>query len=1204
MGPPGCRAIAAALLLSAGAASADPAFDQLTFHGNRQRTGWNSVESVLTPAAVSGSGFGKLWDSPAFDKVVVGGVTYAPHMYASPLYVDDLAISGGTYAGQRFRVVIAATSNGFVYAVNAFQAGSVPAGTILWRTNLGPPSPGPDSVPVGVIATPIADLSTSPPRLYLTSDTSSPTRSWRVYALDLGSGAVLSGWPLALNDATVTPLNVNGPAAFQPTERMSQRAALNLSPDGSVLYLPFGSYTDGGGGWMVAVDTGRASGTPRIASSFSGGPFADPSANAGMWGDGGASIGPGGIVYVTTGNGPSGPLDRYWGQSLLAFAPTLPLSLVATYTPWNHCQLDDFDVDLGSGAPMLLPDLDPSRTSTPHLIALGGKQGNLYLLDRENLPGGLARRPDCNRSNPMAAPADGSLFGPDLRSYYGNTRGPLNVFGPYSENYNHVDLAKSRTTPAYFRAADGTSYLFFSGSTKTCVSCTEPQTPGFARVKVVTSSGQPAFLTIDAYQNTLALRNPGSPIVTSNGSSNPVVWVMDTNIDRSGPLTATTAAHPTLYAIDGLTLRVLFASTSSQLQVGGKYYHPIAARGVLFIGTDRLAAFGLSSSVPPPPPPPPPPTGQLFFDDFMRATGLGPDWRILSGAWLTSTRAESDAHPSNQAAVQGLSCADCSVSAQVVNFGAAVAELDLRQQPSNDRYDVALLADGTLQVRRHNGTSITVLGQAPSGIADLSTWATISLSATGANPVRLVASVNGTAKIIVNDSSASGIVGSGTAGMWTDIAGVIFRSFTVNGTSGGGSDGGTPDAGPPDAGPPDAGPPESGPPDAGPPDGGPPVVIFSDAFNRTTGLGSSWRILSGAWLTSTRAESDAHPSNQAAVQGLSCADCSVSAQVVNFGAAVAELDLRQQPSNDRYDVALLASGTLQIRRHNGTSITVLGQSPSGIADLSNRATISLSVTGANPVRLVASVNGTAKVSVSDSSASAIAAPGTAGMWTDLAGVIFDDFTVTTNGASGGGGSPDGGTPDAGPPDAGPPDAGPPDAGPPAVIFSDAFNRTTGLGSSWRIMSGAWLTSTRAESDAHPSNQAAVQNLSCAECSVSAQVVNFGAAVAELDLRQQPSGDRYDVALLANGTLQIRRHDGTSITVLGSAPSGIADLTTWATISLSATGVNPVRLVASVNGVAKITASDSSASAIAGAGTAGIWTDVAGVIFDDFTVTSR
>src|SRR2546427_7718396 len=149
------RAVVAVLVLSAGAASADPAFDQLTFHGNRQRTGWNSVESVLTPTAIAGSGFGKLWDSPAFDKVVVGGATYAPHMYASPLYIDDLAITSGTYAGQRFSVVIAATSNGFVYAVSAFPVGTVPAGTILWRAALGPPSPRPDRVPVGAIPTPI-----------------------------------------------------------------------------------------------------------------------------------------------------------------------------------------------------------------------------------------------------------------------------------------------------------------------------------------------------------------------------------------------------------------------------------------------------------------------------------------------------------------------------------------------------------------------------------------------------------------------------------------------------------------------------------------------------------------------------------------------------------------------------------------------------------------------------------------------------------------------------------------------------------------------------------------------------------------------------------------------------------------------------------------------------------------------------------------
>jgi len=129
--------------------------------------------------------------------------------------------------------------------------------------------------------------------------------------------------------------------------------------------------------------------------------------------------------------------------------------------------------------------------------------------------------------------------------------------------------------------------------------------------------------------------------------------------------------------------------------------------------------------------------------------------------------------------VQNLSCADCSVSAQVINFSAGVAELDLRQQSSNDRYDVALLANGTLQVRRHNGATVTVLGQAPSGIADLGWWSAIGLSVTGSNPVKLVGSANGVAKVIVNDSSASAITTAGAAGMWTDLAGIWFRDFTL-----------------------------------------------------------------------------------------------------------------------------------------------------------------------------------------------------------------------------------------------------------------------------------------------------------------------------------------------------------------------------------------------------------------------------------------
>src|SRR6266852_3961428 len=87
----------------------------VTFHIDSQRTGWNQTEIILTPDSVSSPNFGPLWNSPQFDSVNIGGTNYTPHMYASPLYVDDVLLSAGPYAGRNFQVVIAATGNGFVY---------------------------------------------------------------------------------------------------------------------------------------------------------------------------------------------------------------------------------------------------------------------------------------------------------------------------------------------------------------------------------------------------------------------------------------------------------------------------------------------------------------------------------------------------------------------------------------------------------------------------------------------------------------------------------------------------------------------------------------------------------------------------------------------------------------------------------------------------------------------------------------------------------------------------------------------------------------------------------------------------------------------------------------------------------------------------------------------------------------------------------
>jgi DNA-binding beta-propeller fold protein YncE/PKD repeat protein len=572
---------------SLGTVTGPPAnVDSLTFHNDRQRTGWQPSETILTPQVVGSVNFGPIWNSPQFDKS--GNLT--PHAYASPLYVDRVTMSSGPYAGQTFSVVLAATSNDFVYAVNAsFGPAQVPAGTILWSRSLGTPggNTNSDLIPLGILGTPTVDTSVTPPRLYVVAV--DHLAGHQAFALDITNGNILPGWPLAINNTSLSGINQNGLATFQPSNLVSQRGGLNLSPDGKILYVTFGGYVDSAPGWLVAIDTQL----PAVVSAFSGAPSTVASADAGMWASSGVAIDNTGNVFSTTGNGSTNneTTPGYWGNSLLAWNPGVPFSLQGTYTPFNYCLMDSNDTDLAGGGAMLVPGLAATGTSTPNLVAFGGKQGNIYLVDRDHLPGGLALRPGCATD----ASLDLSLLPPDIQPQFGS-RGPLNVFGPYSETSNDHDNGKARSTPAFWTGPDGTPYLLVTGSNKATIGSTESVPPGVYRLKIVTQPGQPAYLQVDGFENTLTLQTPGSPVITSNGSTNAIVWVLEANISRSKALNS--ASEPFLVALDALTLQKLYQSNSGDLFVGGKYNTPVIARGTVFVATDRIQAFGLKQVAP------------------------------------------------------------------------------------------------------------------------------------------------------------------------------------------------------------------------------------------------------------------------------------------------------------------------------------------------------------------------------------------------------------------------------------------------------------------------------------------------------------------------------------------------------------------------------------------------------------------------------
>jgi hypothetical protein len=224
-------------------------------------------------------------------------------------------------------------------------------------------------------------------------------------------------------------------------------------------------------------------------------------------------------------------------------------------------------------APVLLPG---------GLIAFGGKQGVVYLVARDRLAAPADRRPPCS-DDPRT---DRSLHPP-------SAPGPLLVFGPYTETHAWLDHARMRTTPAYLATPGGARYLFVTGASKAGPTSAESVPPGLVRLALVADPGIPAHLAHDGRETATTLVNPGSPVVSSQGGRDAVVWVLDPAQPRLAPLLGPAAARPVLYAFDALTLRRLWRSRPGDLEVGGKYAAPTVARGLVFVGTDRLRAFGL-----------------------------------------------------------------------------------------------------------------------------------------------------------------------------------------------------------------------------------------------------------------------------------------------------------------------------------------------------------------------------------------------------------------------------------------------------------------------------------------------------------------------------------------------------------------------------------------------------------------------------------
>jgi hypothetical protein len=519
----------------------------LTYHNDNNRTGQNLNEVILTPANVNTLTFGKL-----FSYNVDG------YIFAQPLYLSVLEIPGqGIH-----RVVFVATEHNTVYA---FDAGSNTGanGGLLWEVNLGPSAAIPNSdfgnrygpfnltgTEVGITGTPVIDPTSG--TIYVDAFTHEGTNYFhRIHALNITNGTEQAHSPM-LVAASITGTGVggggNGFVTFVAKQQI-QRAALTLA--GRILYVAYAAYSDTNPyhGWILGYDTATL--TQLTNYTFNTTPNSTTAAYGANAGEGGIWMGNGGLavdnttnLYFEVGNGIFNAFNNSagteYGDTFLRLSTSNNLSVADYFTPYNQASLADGDLDLGSGGLLLLPD---QPGNFPHLLVGAGKEGKIYLINRDKMTTG--------------------------NNHYDPTNNLDHVVQTIAGQIN-----AAFDTPAYL---NGTIYFAGSGDNLKAFSLT---------------NGLLSPTPVSIGPRTFGF--PGATAsISANGANDGIVWALQNG--NPAVLAAYNATNLTneIYNSDQ-------AGIIDQLTNGTRFSLPTIADGNVFIGgQNAVSVFGLLPSGPP-----------------------------------------------------------------------------------------------------------------------------------------------------------------------------------------------------------------------------------------------------------------------------------------------------------------------------------------------------------------------------------------------------------------------------------------------------------------------------------------------------------------------------------------------------------------------------------------------------------------------------
>jgi len=511
----------------------------LTYHYDNARAGTNTYETTLTTSNVNSTTFGKKFFLP-----VDGAV------YAQPLYVPNVAISGkGTH-----NVLYVATANDSLYAFDA-DSNTGNNSTPLWQVSVIDAAHGAasgarvvsssdvacgDITPIyGITSTPVIDLAAG--TIYLVANSiENGNNIYRLHALDIASGAEKSGSPVVIT-ASVTGTgdgSIGGKVTFYPPSQLNRAALLLISGN---VYIGFGSHCDGNPfhGWLFSYKGASLAQNGVFMTTPNGG-------LGGIWMTGsGVAADANGNLYLATGNGTFDSTNvpaTELGDSIIKLNAS-NLALLDYFTPYNQLNMANGDADLGSGGVLLLGN---QGGSYPNLLLQSGKTGSLYLINRDQMTTGNSHYCSISCGN----------TDPEIVQEVQNATNGMYSSLAYWNNNVYLWGAGEPTRVDYLKA-----YSLTNGVLSTAPTSKSANTIGF----------------------------PGAtPVVSSNGTTNGIVWAIDSSNNGTDGSILNAAV---LHAYDATNLsHELYNSTQAagnRDQAGDavKFTVPVVINGKVYVGT-------------------------------------------------------------------------------------------------------------------------------------------------------------------------------------------------------------------------------------------------------------------------------------------------------------------------------------------------------------------------------------------------------------------------------------------------------------------------------------------------------------------------------------------------------------------------------------------------------------------------------------------